>query len=310
MHKPVLLNEVLSFLPVREDGVLIDLTGGFGGHSAAMNDKLSRGAVHLILDRDPESVERLRQRFADKPNVRVFHKNFGSFDEVLDEAGVEKADGLLADFGISAMQVRDGARGFSFREDGPLDMRMDNTGGITAADVVNSYSRETLSEIITKYGEERFAWRIAGAIEKRRALKKFSATKDLADIVASAVPMRFHKKGFHPATKTFQAVRIHVNAELEEIDSMLGKLENRINIGGRAVFISFHSLEDRLVKERFRYFEKECVCPPGQIICTCGKKRTFKPLKRKPIVPSEEEIAENPLSRSAKLRAAERVSSS
>lgn len=307
MHKPVLFNEVLSFLPSRADGILLDLTGGFGGHSAAMNEKLKPGALHLILDRDPESVARLKERFKDRANVQVFHKNFGQFDEVLDDLGIEKVDGILADFGISTMQVRDGARGFSFRENGPLDMRMDNSQGLTAADAVNTLSREELSAIIDKYGEERFAWRIAGAIEGRRETAPFATTAELAETVAKAVPAKFHKKGFHPATKTFQAVRIYVNGELEEIETMLGKLEDRVQTGGVAAFISFHSLEDRLVKEKFRYFEKECLCPPVQVICTCGKVRTFRQLTRKPIVPSDAEVAENPLSRSAKLRAAQKV---
>lgn len=310
MHKPVLLNEVLSFLPAKDDGVLLDLTGGFGGHSAAMNEKLKPSAKHIILDRDPESVERLRERFKPCGNVQVFHKNFALFDEVLDELGIEKVDGILADFGVSTMQVRDGARGFSFREDGPLDMRMDNSKGITAADVVNSFSREEISSIIDKYGEDRFAWRIAGAIVNARDEKPFSTTRELADTVFKAVPAKFHKKGFHPATQTFQAVRIYVNGELEEIETMLSKLEDRVQTGGIAAFISFHSLEDRLVKEKFRYFEKECICPTQQIICNCGKTRTFRQLTRKPLIPAEAEIAENPLSRSAKLRAAKRVSSS
>jgi 16S rRNA (cytosine1402-N4)-methyltransferase len=242
--------------------------------------------------------------------VQVFHKNFALFDEVLDELGIEKVDGILADFGVSTMQVRDGSRGFSFREDGPLDMRMDNSNGITAADVVNSFSREEISSIIDKYGEDRFAWRIAGAIVNARDEKPFSTTRELADTVFKAVPAKFHKKGFHPATQTFQAVRIYVNGELEEIETMLSKLEDRVQTGGIAAFISFHSLEDRLVKEKFRYFEKECICPTQQIICNCGKTRTFRQLTRKPLIPAEAEIAENPLSRSAKLRAAKRVSSS
>lgn len=310
MHKPVLLDEVLSFLPSKEDGVLLDLTGGFGGHSAAMNEKLDKNAQHIILDRDPESVERLRNRFKTYSNVKVFHKNFGDFDEVLEEIGIAKVDGILADFGVSTMQIRDGARGFSFREDGPLDMRMNNAEGFTAADVVNELSREELSTIIDKYGEERFAWRIAGAIEEARSKANFTTTRELAETVFKAVPAKFHKKGFHPATQTFQAIRIFVNKELDEIEKMLSKLEDRVNPDGVAAFISFHSLEDRLVKEQFRYYEKECICPVEQIICRCSKKRTFKQLTRKPIAPSAAEIAENPLSRSAKLRVAKRVSSS
>jgi 16S rRNA (cytosine1402-N4)-methyltransferase len=307
MHKPVLFNEVLSFLPSKDDGILLDLTGGFGGHSAAMNEKLKSSATHLILDRDPESVARLKERFKNHPNIQVFHKNFGQFDEVLDELGIDRVDGILADFGISTMQIRDGARGFSFRENGPLDMRMDNSRGMTAADVVNTLSREEISTIIDKYGEERFAWRIAGAIEEKRKETPFTTTAELAETVSKAVPAKFHKKGFHPATKTFQAVRIYVNGELEEIETMLEKLEDRLNPQGVAAFISFHSLEDRLVKEKFRYLEKECLCPPIQIICNCGKQRTFRQLTRKPLIPTDEEVTENPLSRSAKLRVAQKV---
>ncbi|WP_022852011.1 16S rRNA (cytosine(1402)-N(4))-methyltransferase RsmH [Limisalsivibrio acetivorans] len=310
MHKPVMLAEVLEYLPAKRDGVFIDLTGGFGGHSAAINERLSSDAKHIIIDRDPESVQRLRERFKGVSSIEVFHENFGDFNRVLDQRGIERVDGLLADFGLSTMQVRDGSRGFSFREDGPLDMRMDNSAGFSAADVVNTLTREELSGIIKTYGEERFAWRIAGAIENAREEKPFETTLELADTVASAVPAKFRKKGINPATKTFQAIRIHVNGELREIESMLSKLEDRVNPGGRVAFISFHSLEDRLVKEKFRELERECICPPKQVICNCDKERTFKILTRKPIAPGEAEVEENPLSRSAKLRVAERVSSS
>jgi 16S rRNA (cytosine1402-N4)-methyltransferase len=216
-------------------------------------------------------------------------------------------DGLFADFGISNFHLQDAQRGFSFKKDARLDMRMDKTENLTAYDVVNAYSKETLSNIIKKYGEERFADRIANHIVKERALRKIGSTLELADIIKKAIPAKFHKQGFHPATKTFQAIRIYINKELEEIESLMKKLERYVKVKGRVAFISFHSLEDRLVKEALSYFAKSCICPPELPKCMCSKKQTFKILTKKPITPTENEIKTNPLARSAKLRAAEKI---
>lgn len=306
-HVPVLIREVLKFLPVDPDGITLDMTGGGGGHSAAMLKEISVKGRLIVLDRDPEAVERLKERFQEHPNVTVVQSNFSDFDKVLDSLDISSVSSVLADFGVSLFHLKSAERGFSFRNDGPLDMRMNPADRLTAEEVVNSYSRETLANLIRKYGEDDFAWNIASAIATARAVKRIETTVQLADIIASAVPKKAQKPGISPATKTFQALRIYVNGELDAIEKMLSKLEQYVAPGGKAAFISFHSLEDRLVKDYFREFEKECVCPPGMPICTCGKVRTFRQLTRKPITAREDEINMNPLSRSAKMRVAERV---
>jgi 16S rRNA (cytosine1402-N4)-methyltransferase len=302
-----MIREVLKYLPADADGVTLDMTGGGGGHSAALLERISVKGRLVILDRDLDAVARLKERFAGHSNVNVVHSNFSDFDQALMGLGIHSVTSVLADFGVSLYHLKVAERGFSFRSEGPLDMRMNREDTLSAYDVVNSYSRENLSNIIKKYGEENFAWNISGAIVRERSLEQVKTTTRLAEIVASAVPRAAQKQGVHPATKTFQALRIFVNSELDSIETMLGKLEDYVDIGGRAVFISFHSLEDRIVKEAFRKFEKECVCPPGMPICTCGKVRTFRQLTRKPLEPREDEVELNPLSRSAKMRVAERV---
>ncbi len=306
-HVPVMIREVLRYLPVDPDGITLDMTGGGGGHSAAMLKEISAKGRLIVLDRDPDAVVRLKERFAEYTNVTVIHSNFSDFDQVLDELGIRSVSSVLADFGVSLFHLKTAERGFSFRSQGPLDMRMNPADRLTAAEVVNSYSRETLANLIRKYGEDDFAWNIATAIVAARAIKKIETTVQLADIIASAVPKKAQKPGVHPATKSFQALRIYVNGELDAIEKMLGKLEKYMDKGGRAAFISFHSLEDRLVKDYFREFEKECICPPGMPVCTCGKVRTFRQITRKPLTAKEDEVEMNPLSRSAKMRVAERV---
>jgi 16S rRNA (cytosine1402-N4)-methyltransferase len=302
-----MVREVLKYLPTDPDGITLDMTGGGGGHSAAMLERISVKGRLIILDRDPDAVERLRKRFADKPNVTVVQSNFSDFDIALNNLGITSVSAVLADFGVSLYHLKDADRGFSFRSEGPLDMRMNPEDMLSASDIVNTYSRENISKIIKKYGEENFAWNIAGAIVEARSIKKIETTTQLAEIVASAVPRKFHKPGIHPATKTFQGLRIAVNSELESIEIMLSKLEKYVEVGGRAVFISFHSLEDRIVKDAFREFEKKCVCPPELPICNCDKQRTFKQLTRKPLLPKDDELEMNPPSRSAKIRVAQGV---
>ncbi|MGE4317604.1 MAG: 16S rRNA (cytosine(1402)-N(4))-methyltransferase RsmH [Deferribacterales bacterium] len=298
---------MLKFLPVDPDGITLDMTGGGGGHSAAMLKEISVKGRLIILDRDPEAVARLKERFKEHANVTVVQSNFSDFDEALDSLGISTVSSMLADFGVSLFHLKSAERGFSFRNDGPLDMRMNPADRLTAHEVVNNYSRETLANLIRKYGEEDFAWNIATAIVAARAIRKIDTTLQLAEIIASAIPRKAQKPGISPATKTFQALRIYVNGELDAIEKMLGKLEARIDKGGRAAFISFHSLEDRLVKDYFKEFEKECVCPPGFPVCVCGKSRTFRQITRKPITAKDDELEMNPLSRSAKMRVAERV---
>jgi len=301
------MREVLKYLPADPDGITLDMTGGGGGHSAAMLEKISEKGRLIILDRDLDAVERLKDRFNGDSRVTIVHSNFSEFDLVLDELGISSVTSVLADFGVSLYHLKVAERGFSFRSEGPLDMRMNQNERLSASEVVNSFSREELSDIIKKYGEENFAWNIAGAIVTVRETELIETTTRLAEIVASAVPRKAQKPGINPATKTFQALRIYVNSELESIETMLGKLEDRVKEGGIAAFISFHSLEDRIVKDAFREFEKECVCPPELPVCICDKKRTFKQLTRKPLEPQKDEIEANPLSRSSKMRVAKRV---
>ncbi|MCX8084521.1 MAG: 16S rRNA (cytosine(1402)-N(4))-methyltransferase RsmH [Calditerrivibrio sp.] len=304
-HIPVMLTETLRYLNPVDGGIYVDCTGGGGGHSAAILEKIPNGKL-IILDRDPEACERLQNMFKDRHNVEIINENFANLYNIMSSKGLV-VNGILADFGVSIFQISNTGRGFSFRFDEPLDMRMDPRIEVSAYDVVNGFPQQTLENIIKKYGEDPFAKKIAYEIVKHRNLKKIKTTKELAEIVAKSIPMRFQKKGMNPATRTFQAIRIFINKELEAIESLLKSLEKLIVIGGRAVFISFHSLEDRLVKDFFTHYSKSCICPHGQPICTCGKKQTFRILTKKPVLPSKDEVIKNPYSRSAKLRAGERV---
>lgn len=306
MHKPVLLEELITFLKPVEGGIYIDCTGGGGGHAEKVLNLIGDKGRLIILDRDADACKRLKEKFPQK-NVSVFNQNFSQIDFVMSEMGITQADGLYADFGTSFFQLSEGKRGFSFRNDGPLDMRMNQDDELTADTVINTFPEESLANIFKKYGEEPFAKKIASSIASARVIKKISTTRELAETVYNAVPKKFHKPNIHPATKVFQAVRIFVNKELEEIESLLTKMENIVKKGGRVVFISFHSLEDRLVKDMLNLYSKSCVCDPKAPICTCGKVKVFKVLTKKPVIPSLKEIKENNLSRSAKLRAGEKL---
>jgi 16S rRNA (cytosine1402-N4)-methyltransferase len=306
MHKPVMSKELIEYLRPIKGGVYVDCTGGGGGHAKLVLEKIGESGKLIILDRDQDAVERLKEKF-NLPNVMVINDNFSNIANILAELGIQAVDGLYADFGASSFQLNDPQRGFSFLRSGPLDMRMDKNLEIDAYTLVNNYPEETIANILKKYGEEQFAKRIAGKIVQKRAIEKISTTKELADIIFDAVPKKFHKPGIHPATKSFQALRIFVNKELESIESLLKSLEKIINKSGRVVFISFHSLEDRLVKDMLNYYAKDCICEIKTPICNCGKVKTFRILTKKPVTPSESEINENKLSRSAKLRAAEKI---
>ena len=303
---PVLKVELIQSLNISVDGTYVDCTGGGGGHAESVRARLTTGKL-IILDRDAQAVERLSGNFHGDPHVRVIHANFRYISSVLEELKIKQIDGLYADFGISSWQLDEGGRGFSFRKEGVIDMRMDTTQGESAKDVVNKYSEEALGEIIYRYGEEKFFRRVARAIVARRASKQFESTLDLAAVVKSAVPAKYHKPGTHPATQTFQAIRIHVNQELAAIESLLREIGNIVVEGGRVAFISFHSLEDRLVKDYFNRYERPCICPPDFPVCVCGKTPSFKVVTRKPVKPGEKELKVNPLSRSAKMRVAERI---
>ncbi|MGA1846310.1 16S rRNA (cytosine(1402)-N(4))-methyltransferase RsmH [Deferribacter abyssi] len=306
MHRPVLYNELIDFFKGFEGKIFVDCTGGGGGHASGILNIVKPKKL-IILDKDKDAVLRLQEKFKNDNRVIVVKSDFADIDDVLLNLGIDGVDGLYADFGISFYHVFDASRGFSFRKDGPLDMRMDKDNPITAEKIINEYSQETLKNIFQKYGEERFAKRIASLIVQKRAIKKITRTLELAEIVKDAIPKKFHKSGIHPATKTFMALRIFVNNELGSIEGLMKKLPKIVLKGGRVAFISFHSLEDRLVKEYLQYYEKDCVCPSEYPVCRCDKIKEFKILTKKPIIPSVKEVGENSLSRSAKLRVAERV---
>ena len=307
MHISVLFNELIDYLNVIPDGTYVDCTGGGGGHARLLLHKLSDNGRLIILDRDLEAVSRLKEIFAEDKRVIIIHSNFADIDKALLSQGIKQVEGIYADFGVSSFQLQSAERGFSFRKDGPIDMRMDTSSGEPVSEVVNTYSESNLATIIYKYGEERFSRNIAKAIVQRRTIKPFTNTLDLAEVVKGAVPKKIHKKGINPATKTFQALRIFVNGELDAVESLMSKIADIIKPKGRFVAISFHSLENRIVKEWLNQYALSCTCPAEFPVCVCDKKEEFKIITRKPVVPSEKEILENPLSRSAKLRAAERI---
>ena len=307
MHISVLYHELIESLNVSANGIYVDCTGGGGGHASLLLEKLSNQGRLIILDRDIDAVKRLNDKFAEDSRVSVVHSNFADIDKALESCNIAKVDGIYADFGVSSFQLQEAERGFSFRKDGPLDMRMDTTCGEPVSEVVNSYSESNLSTIIYKYGEERFSRQIAAAVVKRRAVKPFTTTLDFAEVVKSAIPKKFHKKGINPATKTFQAFRIFVNAELDAVESLMSKISSLLKPNGRFAAISFHSLEDRIVKEWLHHYAAPCTCPDSFPVCVCGKEPEMKIITKKPIVPTEKEVHYNPLSRSAKLRVAERI---
>lgn len=307
MHISVLYNELIDNLNVSANGVYVDCTGGGGGHASLMLEKLGANGRLIILDRDIEAVQRLKDRFVEDKRVFVLHSNFADIEQALFSNSIEKVDGIYADFGVSSFQLQEANRGFSFRKDGPLDMRMDTTYGEPVSEIINTYSESNLSTIIYKYGEERFSRQIASSIVKRRAVQPFTTTLDFADVVKGAIPKKFHKKGINPSTKTFQAFRIFINGELDAVEILMSKVPSLLRPNGRFAAISFHSLEDRIVKEWLNKYASPCICPDNFPVCVCGKKQEMKIITRKPIVPSEKEVLQNPLSRSAKLRVAERI---
>jgi 16S rRNA (cytosine1402-N4)-methyltransferase len=309
-HEPVLFNEVLEFLePNRGDGVLVDATVGLGGHAEALLER--HPDVRLVaIDRDPEALERSRQRlsrFSDRATfVRGRHE---SLIDILKQLGIDTISGLLADLGVSSMQLDDAARGFSFRFDGPLDMRMAGTEGEgrSAADLVNTLDEYELTKIIRDYGEEPMARRISGAIVKARDEAPITTTSRLSEVIRSVKKSRPHE--IDPSTLTFQALRIATNEELIGLDRFVDDAVSVLETGARLAVISFHSLEDRIVKRAFRRLEGECTCPPNMPVCGCGAKALVEILTGRPVTASEEELQRNPRSRSAKLRVAERIES-
>lgn len=308
IHEPVLLQEVLEWMDVKPDGVYCDGTLGGGGHSGAML-RLSGGTATLYgIDRDMTAIEAATARLREFPGFHALHGNFHDGKALLMAAGAPKLDGVLLDLGVSSPQLDRGERGFSYHEDAPLDMRMDVSQGQTAADLLNSASEQELCRIIRDYGEEKWAARIAQMICEHRAKKPMETTFDLVHAVDAAIPKAVRRKDDgHPARRTFQAIRIAVNDELDPLDKAICDFVDCLKPGGRMLVITFHSLEDRLVKRCFQRLQNPCTCPPKAPICTCGKKPVVKILAHGTVAPTEEEVARNPRARSAKLRVAQKL---
>lgn len=306
-HYPVLLHECLDGLNIRPDGIYLDGTLGRAGHSSQIAQRLTTGTL-ICVDRDQAALDAAQERLSPwMDRVRLVHSNFAEIDTILNKVGVDRVDGMLFDLGVSSPQLDDSSRGFSYMADAPLDMRMDRSEGLTAADVVNTWSRDELRRILLQYGEERYAGLIAAAIERYRENKPIRTTLELVDIIKGAMPGKALKEKQHPAKRSFQAIRIAVNDELTAVDRMIRAAVPRLNPGGRLAIITFHSLEDRIVKTGMAEFARGCTCPPDFPVCVCGKTPDLKLVNKKPILPSEQELTENPRSRSAKLRVAEKM---
>ena len=306
-HVSVLLWECIENLNIKADGIYIDGTMGGGGHSLEIAKNLTTGRL-ICIDQDQNAHEAAKERLKDHLDKITFvHDNFGNINSILDSLKIQKIDGMLLDIGVSSHQLDEAERGFSYQQDAPLDMRMDTSKSFSAYEVVNNYDEDALNRIIFGYGEERWARRIAQFIVKERQNKPIGTTAELVEVIKKAVPKGARKDGPHPAKRTFQAIRIEVNGELDVLQRAIDNVANRLNPGGRLCIITFHSLEDRIVKEAFRKQENPCICPPQFPVCVCGRKQTARVITRKPIIPSEDELAVNPRARSAKLRVLEGV---
>lgn len=299
-HVSVLLKETVDSLKVKKGGIYVDCTCGGAGHSREILSRLEGMGRLIAIDQDPEAIEIIKERIGGEENVTVVHDNFSSLRHILDSLGIEKVDGVMADLGVSSHQLDKAERGFSLHNDAPLDMRMSKTG-LSAYDVVNTYSEKELVRIFRVYGEEKFAPRIAKNIVNARAEKPVETTLELAELIKEAIPAATRRTGGHPARRCFQAIRLEVNGELEKLQSTIGDMFNCLNEDGRLSIITFHSLEDRIVKKAFQEFCKGCECPKSAPICICGKTPEGE-LPFKKLLPSEEEIERNPRSRSATLR--------
>ena len=307
-HKSVLLDETIESLDIKPDGIYVDGTLGGGGHASEVCRRLGDKGRFIGIDQDADAIaaasERLKE-FGDK--VTIVRSNYENIDEVLKELGISQVDGIYLDLGVSSYQLDTAGRGFTYREDdAPLDMRMDQRNEMTAKDIVNTYSESELFHIIKNYGEDRFAKNIAKHIVRARQEKEIETTGELIEIIKAAIPAKVRATGGHPAKRTFQAIRIELNHELEVLENSIDKMTDLLAPGGRLSIITFHSLEDRIVKNRFRINENPCTCPPDFPVCMCGKKSKGRVVTRKPILPSEEELSENKRSKSAKLRVFEK----
>ena len=306
-HKPVLLGPCIEALRIHPDGIYVDGTLGRAGHSREIAQRLTTGRL-ICIDRDQAAIEAARERLAPwLDRVTLVRSNFSELGDVLRQAGVSGADGMLFDLGVSSPQLDDASRGFSYMQDAPLDMRMDTSAALSAYEVVNTWSQEELRRILFEYGEERYAPAIARAIVRAREAAPVETTLELVEIIKSAMPPAALREKQHPAKRSFQAIRIAVNGELDELPPMLDAAVRCLRPGGRLAVITFHSLEDRIVKQKLRDLATGCTCPPEFPVCVCGKKPKMTLVNRKPITASPEELEENPRSRSAKLRVAERT---
>jgi len=308
-HRPVMLEECINSLNIKSGGIYVDGTIGGAGHSVEIVKKLDKGIL-VGIDQDDFALEVSGERLRNinsSAEIILIKGNFRYMYELLKDRGIEKVDGILMDIGVSSHQLDESERGFSYMQDAPLDMRMDRTKSLDAAYIVNTYSEKALTEIIRDYGEEKWASRIASFIVKEREESRIETTGRLVEIIKAAIPARARREGPHPAKRTFQAIRIAVNDELEALKDALDSAVKLLKPGGRLCVITFHSLEDRIVKNEFQLKEKPCTCPPSFPVCVCGRKPEIKVLTRKPILPSEKELKDNPRSRSAKLRVAEKV---
>ncbi|MCD8049492.1 MAG: 16S rRNA (cytosine(1402)-N(4))-methyltransferase RsmH [Clostridia bacterium] len=304
-HTSVLLHETVDAVCVKKNGLYADLTMGGGGHSALI---LERGGTLYGFDRDAAAIESCEKRFAEMGDRFIpIHRSFEFVKDELKARGVDKLDGAIMDLGVSSYQLDEAERGFSYMNDAPLDMRMDRREQLDAKCVVNTYSEHDLIEVISKYGEEKWAVRIAKFICERREKKPIETTGELVETIKAAIPEGARREGPHPAKRTFQAIRIEVNGELRILDKAVRDCTDMLKKGGRIAVITFHSLEDRIVKNAFNTMAHACVCPPELPVCVCGRRDSVRVITRKPILPSKEELEQNPRSRSAKLRAAEKI---
>lgn len=306
-HYSVLLNECMEGLDIKPDGIYVDGTAGGAGHSVQIANRLAGGRL-IAIDQDETAVAVAGERLlATGKNTTVVRSNFSEVARVCKELAIDGIDGMLLDLGVSSYQLDTAERGFSYNADAPLDMRMDNRKSLSAYDVVNTYSEQELKKILFEYGEERFAPQIAAAIVRAREKKTIDSTRELSDIIKYAIPSAAREGGHHPAKRSFQAIRIEVNCELDVIEPAIRDAVKLLNKGGRIAIITFHSLEDRIVKQTFAALSSGCTCPKDFPICVCGNKPKVRVVNKKPILPSKKELDENPRSRSAKLRIAEKI---
>lgn len=304
-HKSVMLYETVEGLNINPSGIYVDGTAGGGGHSTLIASKLNEKGKLICFDRDPDAIKACEERLSKYKNVILINENYSSVKSSLEKIGIKKIDGLMLDLGVSSHQLDTRERGFSYHSDAPLDMRMSQKG-ISAADIVNTYSAKDLADIFYKYADEKFSFKIADEIVKTREINPINTTLQLAEIVSDCYPNKFKRNG-HPARKVFQALRIAVNDEMGEVEKGIEDAFSILNPKGRLSIITFHSIEDRLVKQKFLSYTKGCTCPPDFPVCVCNNKPKAKLINRKPIVASEEELKENLRSRSAKLRILEKI---